>query len=155
MTAVHPGRLVRAVTPGQWPAVLLAAAVATGVELGLRTMTLPRLARLLGTPLDTEEAATTTHSGPPPGLSVGERRKVRAVRRVMRHWPFGDTCLRQALVCGQRLRRLHPTLHLGVAKIDGQIRAHAWLVIDGAVLDLLASAASYSQLQAIPSEETR
>jgi len=155
MTTNRPVRLMRTVGPREWPSVLAAAVVATGVELGLRTMTLPRLAWVLGAPLDTEGTAPTMRSGPPPGLSARQRRKVRAVQRVMRHWPFGDTCLRQALVCGQRLRRLHPTLHLGVAKIDGQIRAHAWLVIDGAVLDLLASAASYSQLQAIPPEETR
>lgn len=155
MTAAHPVRAMRAVASREWPAVLAAAALATAVELGLRTMTLPRLARVLGTPLNTDGTAPTMRCGPPPTVAAGDRRKVRAVRRVMRHWPFGDTCLRQALVYGHRLRRLHPTLHLGVAKIDGQVRAHAWLVIAGAVLDPWASAASYSQLSSIPSEETR
>jgi hypothetical protein len=71
---------------------------------------------------------------------------------VLRHWPFGDTCLRQALVGGHRLRRLNPTLHVGVAKQGGEVRAHAWLVVAGVVIDPLYAAASYQTLTAVPQE---
>ncbi|MGC4154999.1 MAG: lasso peptide biosynthesis B2 protein [Propionicimonas sp.] len=139
--------------PGRWrrllielPASLAALAVAVVVEIGLRVTTLPKLARWLGTPLSVgEQGAVMPRSGPLT-LTPHAKRQVRATRRVMRHWPFGDTCLRQALVSGQRLRRLDPALHVGVAKIDGEIRAHAWLTIAGGILDPLAAAASYQDL---------
>ena len=72
-----------------------------------------------------------------------------ASRRVLRHWPFGDTCLRQALVCGWLLRRLGPVLQLGVAKVDGEVRAHAWLVVGGTVVDPRRAVASYQPLAAV------
>jgi hypothetical protein len=127
---VHPpSALCRAA--GWWH---LAAAGATAliVEAGLRTMPLPRLARLLGAPLDVSEL--TAPAGRPE-LGPGELRRERAALRVLRHWPWGDTCLRRALVVGGRLRRLHPVLRVGVAKMDGRVCAHAWLEIDGASLD--------------------
>ena len=146
MTGARPGRFRRLLI--EFPASLAALAVAVVVEIGLRVTTLPRLAGALGTPLAvTSGGLPDTMSGTRPAqLTPHARRQVRATRRVMRHWPFGDTCLRQALVSGQRLRRLQPTLHVGVAKIDGEIRAHAWLTIGGGVLDPLAAAASYLDL---------
>ena len=154
--AKRPGRLRRAlrvprsVPPREWPGVLVALGVAIGVEVGLRTMTLPRLARIVGAPLHTEGGEMPLmDASKPPALSPRARRQVRATRRVMRHWPFGDTCLRQALVSGQRLRRLDPTLWVGVAKLDGQIKAHAWLEIDGGCLDPLGGAASYLGLESV------
>lgn len=138
------GRLV-----AELPATLVAAGVALVVEVGLRTTSLPRLARLLGTPLavGTDAAGPEAMTAPAAvRLEPWARRRVRATRRVLRRWPLGDTCLRQALVSGQRLRRLGPSLHVGVAKIDGEIRAHAWLVIRGGVLDPMAAAASYLDL---------
>lgn len=149
--------MTRPTRPGRWrrllvelPASLAALAVAVVVEVGLRVTTLPRLAGFLGTPLAVARngAPDTMPRSGPLALSPQAKRQVRATRRVMRRWPFGDTCLRQALVSGQRLRRLHPSLHVGVAKIDGEIRAHAWLTIDGGILDPLAAAASYHDLAA-------
>jgi hypothetical protein len=72
--------------------------------------------------------------------------------RMLRSWPFGDTCLRQALVGGQRLRRLNPLLYVGVAKLDGEIRAHAWLVVSGVVVDPMRAASSYLSLAAPTAE---
>lgn len=140
----------RAVPAREWPLVAAAAAVAVGVEAGLRLASLPRLAGLLGAPLavDPPEPAVHEHLR----LSPSDRRRVRAARRVLRHWPFGDTCLREALVMGHLVRHLHPTLRIGVARIDGALRAHAWLDIDGALLDPLRSAASYSSLHSVASE---
>lgn len=131
------------------PATLAALLVTAGVEVGLRVTTLPRLAQLLGTPLQSapKPSEPDTMSGPAVvALPARARRQVRATRRVLKRWPFGDTCLRQALVSGQRLRKLGPKLHIGVARIDGEIRAHAWLVIAGGILDPLSAAASYEHL---------
>jgi len=140
--------LTRAVPLREWPAVLASLMVASVVEIGLRTLRLPRLARSLGVPLSLGE------SGPmPPGgylkLSPRSLLRMRASARVMRHWPFGDTCLRNALVTGQRLRRLDPILRVGVAKDHGVVRAHAWLEISGVSLDPGAPSV-FSLLQPMP-----
>nr|WP_255622445.1 lasso peptide biosynthesis B2 protein [Tessaracoccus sp. OS52] len=131
--------------------------VAVVVEVGLRVTTLPRLASLLGVPLASGEPSgePETMSGKQlAGLPATARRQVRATRRVLNCWPFGDTCLRQALVSGNRLRRLAPSLHIGVAKIEGEIRAHAWLVVSGRVLDPLRAASSYQDLS-VPGRENQ
>jgi hypothetical protein len=57
------------------------------------------------------------------------------VTRTMRHWPFDATCLRRSLVAGQRLRKLHPELNIGVALSAGDVIAHAWLTIGATSLD--------------------
>jgi hypothetical protein len=148
----RPGR---GLAPADIPALLSVGATAVVVEVGLRVTTLPRLARLLGCPLALEERsweADPADAGPLAirRLPAASARRVRATRRILRHWPFGDTCLRQALISGAQLRRLHPTLHVGVAKSAGEVRAHAWLVIDGAVLDPLGAASSYLSLTSVP-----
>jgi Transglutaminase-like superfamily len=143
------GRLV------QLADLLTVVAVALGVEIGLRITTLPRLARLLGVPLALDEAVG---SGQPPleerrhALPGAARRRIRATRTVMRHWPLGDTCLRQALVSGHRIRRLGPNLHVGVAKVGGEVRAHAWLTVGETVIDPMRAAAGYLPLSTPPTE---
>ena len=135
--------------------LLAAFGVAVFVEVGLRLMTLSRLARILGVPLAAGEQASATAPQPPgdpAGLPSWARGRIRATRRVLHRWPFGDTCLRQALVTGQRLRRLDPLLHVGVAKMDGEVRAHAWLVVSGVVVDPLRAASSYLSLTAPTAE---
>jgi hypothetical protein len=131
------------------PSLCAALALAVVVEVGLRTTTLPRLAKALGTPLAVD--GFDAYAAPAdavllPGWAV---LRMHAVRRVLRHWPFGDTCLRQALVCGWLLRRLHPALQLGVAKVDGEVRAHAWLVVSGTVVDPRRAVSSYQPLTAV------
>ncbi|CAM3430093.1 lasso peptide biosynthesis B2 protein [Occultella aeris] len=142
---------------GEWPWIVATLALAIVAELGLRTAGLPRLARAFGTPLRTEEPtrAESAHPAGPPVLDDRARRQVRATRRVMRHWPFGDTCLRQALISGALLRRLGPELLVGVAKIDGQVRAHAWLEINGGILDPLGAASSYTPLLSLDAMDTK
>ncbi|WP_129668325.1 lasso peptide biosynthesis B2 protein [Phytoactinopolyspora endophytica] len=139
-----PLTLARRVPAREIPAVLAAATVALVVEVGLRVTTLPRLARLLGAPLRLEGEAGTSPGKTPILLAPSSMRRLRAARRVMRHWPFGDTCLRVALVSGQRLRRLNPELRVGVARVDGNIQAHAWLEIGGTSLDPAGSAVHLS-----------
>ena len=137
------------VRPPEVPDLFLALVVAVVVEVGLRTTTLPRLARALGTPLAVD--GFDAYAEPPDALPLAPWATLRmnATRRVLRHWPFGDTCLRQALVCGRLLRRLHPVLQLGVAKVDGEVRAHAWLVVGGTVVDPRRAVAPYQPLAAV------
>ena len=127
------------------PAITVALALTCAVEVGLRTLSLPRMARLVGAPLRSTESPTAPQVR---GARLGTRgrRQARAVQRVMRHWPFGDTCLRHALVAGHRLRRFDPELVVGVAKIDGEIRAHAWLEFDTGLYDPLHAAQDYLPL---------
>lgn len=128
----------------EFPQTMTALLVAILVEVGLRAVQLDRLAGWLGVPLATTEAAAVEE--PLRSLPPWARTRVRATRRALRHWPFGDTCLRQALVGGTLLRRLRPTLRVGVARIDGEVRAHAWLVIGGAIVDPRGAASSYQPL---------
>lgn len=136
------GRVVR-----KAPRAVEACALVTMIELGLRTMTLPRLAQLCGVPM----ARPGTTPGPPTAqssrsagelapLSRQEQERVRAALWALRRSPFGSTCLRRALASGFVLRRRHPGLVVGVAKRDGVVTAHAWLEIGGHNLDPQGSA---------------
>lgn len=128
------------------PALCAALVVAVVVEVGLRTTTLPRLARALGTPLAVDGCDAYAGSAEARPLPDWALRRVHASRRILRHWPFGDSCLRQALVCGRLVRRLQPALQLGVAKVDGEVRAHAWLIVRGTVVDPRRAVSSYQPL---------
>ncbi len=117
---------------------LAALAVAFVVEVGLSLSTLPRLTKLLGIRLagDSDDDPTGQATDVSPEW-FGRRNA--AVHRVFRHWPFGDTCLRRALVLAQRIRRLDPVLVIGVRHDEhGKLAAHAWLTVGGVALDTLA-----------------
>lgn len=108
------------------------------VEIGLHTIRLPRLARLLRVRLDVDGHPAQDSLDPSAVLRI--RRYGRATDRVLRRWPFGDTCLRRALILGFLIRRLDPILCIGVRRDDaGEIAAHAWLVVAGATLDSTAA----------------
>jgi hypothetical protein len=136
------------VRPAEVPWLCAALLLAVVVEVGLRTTRLPTLARALGTPLAVDGFDAYAEPADGAGLPSWAVARIEAAWRVLRHWPFGDTCLRQALVCGRLLRRLRPALQLGVAKVDGEVRAHAWLVVSGAVVDPRRAVSSYQPLAA-------
>src|SRR5437588_4105837 len=52
----------------------------------------------------------------------------RAIARAARHVPFRAACLQQAFAALLMLRRrdLAATVHLGLAREDGTLKAHAW-----------------------------
>jgi hypothetical protein len=108
------------------------------VELGVRTMPLPKLAHLLGVPLSVETSAGGDADGRAPAPLVSgsfRRRQLRVLAKVVPHWPFCDgACLREALVAGRILRRQGPALRLGAATADGDLVAHAWVELDGGVV---------------------
>lgn len=125
--------------------VLRIAALAGVVEVWLRVGTLPSLARALGVPLDVgPDPVGTPMLAPLPAWAV---RRLGLTRAVLRRSPTGPTCLRTSLVAGQRLRRLHPRLRVGVAREDKRLLAHAWLEVDGQYFD--PGAASYQTVQSV------
>ncbi len=137
------------------PDLFAALVLAAVVEVGLRTTTLPKLAKALRTPLAVNGFDAIAEQADAVLLPRWAVQRMHAVRRVLRHWPFGDTCLRQALVCGWMVRRLHPALQLGVAKVEGEVRAHAWLVVNGTVVDPRRAVSSYQPLAAVPTGAAR
>lgn len=108
--------------------------VATVVEVGLRTTSLPRVCRWLGVRLDLTTPATAVGSSPTLPRWAADSAAV--VDRVLRRWPMGETCLRRCLVLGHRLRGLDPVLRIGVRRGPaGEFLAHSWLEIGGHSLD--------------------
>ncbi len=109
-------------------------ALALVVEVGLHTARLPWLSRMLGVPLR-EDSDRVLPTSEPVIIPHWARRRLRAARRALKYWPFGDSCLRVALVGGCLVRRLDPVLRIGVTKHEGQVKAHAWIEIGGLSLD--------------------
>jgi hypothetical protein len=106
-------------------------AVAALVEVGIRCLPMRTVTRLIGVSLARGRPTTTA---PKPTLTTAELRAVRLAGSVMRRWPLGSgTCLRRSLVIGYFVRRLEPTLRIGVTRDSGAISAHAWLEVPGAV----------------------
>ena len=114
--------------------------VAAAAELGLQLtrrglpprvrLTLPRLAGLMGVRLDLTDP--TPPAAVQAELPPWAARRVTAVDRVLRRWPFGDTCLRRCLVLGRRLDRLQPVLRIGPLRgPSGALTGHAWLEVGG------------------------
>lgn len=104
------------------------------IEISLRTSDLPTTCQRLRVCYDLDSLA------PPTGvLAVLPRRTrpaVLASRAVVSRWPAGDTCLRQCLLIGHRLRRLGPVLRIGVKRdVNGEFSAHSWLEFGGSTLD--------------------
>lgn len=134
MSSPSLARRVRYRADSLVPQLPMALLIAVVVEVGLRVTTLPRLASRLGIQVaDETDAATVTDSVVLPRWT---RRRVRAAERILSRWPFGNTCLRQCLVTGQRLRRLDPVLRIGVrVEDDGSLLAHSWLEVDGVSID--------------------
>lgn len=118
----------------------VALTVAIAVELGLRLLPLPVLARLVRVELDT--AGTAWPVGVASSvLDPADAARYHAVRWVMRAWPFGRSgqCLRMALTAGCLLRHRGPLLCLGVVRRESGTAAHAWLVVDRLVFDSAAA----------------
>jgi hypothetical protein len=105
------------------PPVLLLAAV---TEVGLRCVPLEVLCRGLGIRIGRERGRAPA---PLVQLTERERAVLRTVEGVYRWLGPAErgTCLRRALVGGALLRKRAPVLRLGCTRVEGRIRAHAWL----------------------------
>ncbi|HEY3237887.1 MAG TPA: lasso peptide biosynthesis B2 protein [Polyangiaceae bacterium] len=99
------------------------------VEMGLRTVRLPTLCRLLGLRVGAQRGVSErADRGPVEEQSVAV---CRAVDRVLQGLEVQGPCLRRALVAGALLRKQQPVLRIGCRRIGNRLESHAWLEIDG------------------------
>ncbi|WP_193311277.1 lasso peptide biosynthesis B2 protein [Georgenia satyanarayanai] len=122
-------------SPRTWIRALRTAVLATAVEIGLRTLPLPRLAHLLRVRLVLDGTAGRRTDPRLIRLTEEERERLDVTWRVLRHRPFNGTCLRRALLGAHALRYRDHAVRIGVQKVAGEVKAHAWLEIDGIVVD--------------------
>ncbi len=90
------------------------------VRVALALLPLPRALRLF----DIAQGATSSgRVDPEQAALVG-----RAVTRAARHVPFRAVCLQQAFAALLMLRRrgLAATVHFGLLRDGGELKAHAW-----------------------------
>ena len=125
------GLVRRALTLGPLglPDLMWLAVLAIVAELGIRTRPLPQVAGWFGVRLIGEPATATQWR-----MKPRHRRRRRIIGMFSRHWPFVDRsglCLRRSLLLGWTFRELDPLLRIGVARVDGQFVAHAWLEVAG------------------------
>jgi hypothetical protein len=127
-------------------ATVHAAGVLLAVEALIRWVPLARLSRLFGTRLNLAPVRDGTPPFDPKELSVRDRRHLRSARRVTDPWPFGrGTCLRRSLVSGHLIRRLRPTIRLGLVEDGGRLTGHAWVEIDDRPLESINGYAVFQQ----------
>lgn len=124
---------------------LMALWVALVVELGVKWLPLPTIARLLGVQFEMSETAPAVVA--PVHFPHWATVRLRGVGRVLKRWPDA-TCLRRSLVVSQRLRPLTPKLRIGVRRDGGPLEAHAWVEVGGVSLD--SEAAGFGPLSASP-----
>lgn len=132
VTGTHQGILNRRVAQGFF--VLQAMYFLAVIERGLRGP-LPALCNRLGLRLGVNVGS----------VSAGDiewaawmnvRRTCGRAARIVRYWPFGDTCLRRALLVAAFHRDLNPSVVLGVRRgDDATVLAHAWVEVAGLSLD--------------------
>jgi len=110
---------------------ILATGVMVVVEVGLKLVSLSRLARWMGVPLATDQAPPPVAGPDDLGILTGdEQRAYWALGWVLARWLYDGTCLRRALALGWFLRRRGPVLRLGMIDDAGPV-AHAWIEIEG------------------------
>ena len=128
-------RTALALGPRRWFGVVQLAGLALLAEAGLRLLSLPRLADLMGVPLTLDRSSAPIGELTELSITHAETELLDSAWRILRHRPFNGTCLRRALIGGHVLRHHNPRLRIGVAKSCGQIGAHAWVEIGGISLD--------------------
>ena len=109
--------------------------VVVAIEVGLRTVSVARLARWMKVPLATDQSPLPLAGADDlDGLSDAEERAHWAVGWVLARWLYDGTCLRRALALGFFLRRHYPVLCLGMVDEAGAV-AHAWIEVGGQAFD--------------------
>jgi len=123
-------RLLR-IPPREMLTTVRVVATIVTVELLIRWVALPRLARLLGVRVSLEPALPGNAHIRTTEFSPRARRELRCTRRVADRWPLSQgPCLRRALVGGHLLRRYNPSVRIGMAGTGDDLYAHAWLEIN-------------------------
>ncbi len=136
----HWLRSALSLPPQRWWGIARTTVLAAYVEVGLRLMSLDRLAGSLGVDLTGSARIRRRETGPaevirPIQLTSREKDAIDTIRRVQSHRPFNGTCLRQSLLVGYALRSRKPVLSVGVTKHVGVVKAHAWIEIGGETID--------------------
>ena len=116
-------------------AVVRAFPIALAVEIGLRLLSLPALARLLGVRLGTRRTDQASEVRGSAEMDEAESQSARAVELIFRNWPLGGSCLRKSLVLARVLRKRNPLIRIGVARGEEGLTAHAWVEVEGASID--------------------
>lgn len=102
------------------------------IEYGLLRHPLADTCRGLG--LRLHDPAAPRRAGAMPWGDV--HRSAARAWRVLRGWPFDDTCLRRCLLLGAVIRDHHPELVIGVRRDDlGALQAHSWIMLAGESID--------------------
>jgi hypothetical protein len=130
--------------------LLALAVILLGIEIGLRTTRVERVASALR--VDFRSGGRLGAEAEPTPFAPGEQRWLRNAARLLRRWPLDATCLRRSLLVGWILRRRHPLLVLGVLADDGAVAAHAWIRLGDVDLDPGASAYTAFDLHAASAE---
>ena len=114
--------------------ILRAALILPMTEIGLRTFGFQRWKTLM------VKFSLPVH--PPPSLSAGVQletamRTVRAVRSVELHSLTSPNCLERSMTLWWMLRRagVDGELHIGARKQGARFEAHAWVELEGQVLN--------------------
>ena len=140
------------------------AALVVAIELGLRFRPVNAVARRLQVPLEvidetSDRSAATDATSPvsidtvpagsreldPSELTAAEVYQLGAMNWVLTRWIYDATCLRRALAGGWILRHRGPRLHMGLID-QGEVTAHAWLVVEGSTLGALGNVHDFSRL---------
>lgn len=135
MPSIADGSAVpRASPPGRMRhrlRVLEAACMLGSARVLLRVLPFRVIMRLAGG-VRADQTPAAAHYSTRNAIAAGVGR---ALRRAESRLPWKSTCLVQALAGRFMLMRrgVASTLVLGVARQNGSIQAHAWLVCDGAV----------------------
>jgi hypothetical protein len=76
----------------------------------------------------------------------------RRLERASRHTPFSAQCLHRSLALYLWLRRdgINCTVKVGVRKLSGEFKAHAWVELDGEVVNDTAQAVAPFSLLSRP-----
>jgi hypothetical protein len=132
-----------------WSARLMVvevAALVVGAEVALRVAPIDAIARRVGAPL--ADVGVAVDPTMPPleeeSLTDHELLLFAAGDWVLARWVYDATCLRRALVGGWILRRRHPELRIGLVE-EGDVAAHAWLVVEGRSIGAQANVSSFSR----------
>lgn len=136
MTALGAARTLLRRPPSVWVDAARTVTLAALVEVGLRSMPVTRLSDRLGVRLLLDGRPVATGTVDQLQLTPRERQRLDVTWRVLRHRPFNGTCLRRALLTARVVRHRDHAVRIGVGKTDGVVSAHAWLELDGVVVDL-------------------
>jgi hypothetical protein len=128
-------------------AVTVTTALVAAVEVALRLFPIDVIARQIGAPLADGQGTPTPGAAELDLTKLSDRDQVllAAADWTLSRWVFDATCLRRALIYGWVLRHHHPQLRIGLVE-EGDVLAHAWLVVDGCTLGALGDVGDFSRM---------